>query len=186
MQIVAATNTGIKQAAAVLKTGGTIVYPTDTAYGLGGVFDSVKVVRKILAIKHRTDKKFVLVAADLAQVKKFFTLNRAAQKLAKKYWPGPVSLVVTKNYSVRVPDNIIARKLCRLIGKPLIATSANLAGQPAAYSLTKILKYFSGVKNQPDLIVSAGRLKKIKPSTVVKVKRNKVVVLRQGVIKIVY
>ncbi len=126
MEIIKEKN--INKAIAFLKRGGVIVYPTDTAYGLGGFFNSRKVAAKILKIKKRKDEKFTLIAADLKQVNKYFKLNKLQLKLAKKYWPGPLSLVVSKKYAVRVPDNIIARKLARRAGRPLIATSANISG----------------------------------------------------------
>ncbi|MBN1779127.1 MAG: threonylcarbamoyl-AMP synthase [Candidatus Buchananbacteria bacterium] len=168
----------------VIKRDGVVVFPTDTAYGLGGVFDSKKVIKKVLAIKKRKDKKFVLVASSLKQVKAFFNLNSVEEKLAKKYWPGPLSIVVSKKFSIRVPDNQITRQLCQLAGKPLIATSANLSGQSTVYNTKSVINYFKENKDKPDLILDAGRLKKKKTSTLVKVSRNKIKILRAGAIKI--
>jgi len=133
----------------LLRLGGVIVYPTDTAYALGGIFDSKIVVKKILAIKKRKDNKFTLIASSEYQVEKFFSLNAIAKKLAKKYWPGRLSLVVSKKYAVRVPDNTIARKLARLAGKPLIATSANMHGGETPYSIKEIVESFSPSPARP-------------------------------------
>ncbi|MBU1164265.1 threonylcarbamoyl-AMP synthase [Patescibacteria group bacterium] len=170
----------IKEAVTILKNKGVIVYPTDTAYGLGGVFDSKKVINQILKIKNRKDKKFTIIASSQHQVEKFFKLNSIEKKLAKKYWPGSLSIVVSKNFAVRVPKNIVAQTLARRVGKPLIATSANVTGQKPAYDVKVVKKQFLNKKNQPELILESGRLKKIKPSTVVKVKDSNVIIVRKG------
>jgi len=174
----------LKIAGTILRSNGVIVYPTDTAYGLGGIFDSTKVKKNILKIKKRSDPKFTLIASSLLQVKKYFKLNKQQLMLAKKYWPGPLSLVVSDKYAVRVPDNEIARQLARLAGKPIIATSANLTGQPTIYSAKAAAEEFALQKDRPDLILDAGKLRKIKTSTIVQVKNEEIVVIRQGAVKI--
>jgi L-threonylcarbamoyladenylate synthase len=175
---------GIKLAVKVLRQGGVAVFPTDTAYGLGGVFNLAKVVQRVLKIKNRRDPKFTLVASDLAQVQKFFKLNKSYLNLVKKYWPGPLSLVVSRRFSVRVPKNKIVRVLAQKVGRPLIATSANLSGRGNIYQAQQVAREFSNQKYRPDLVIDGGKLPKVKPSTVVKVKRGKVVVLREGPVKI--
>jgi len=184
MQIVKPTKIGIQQAVAILKRGGVIVYPTDTAYALGGIFNSRKVITKILKIKKRKDQKFTVIASSLSQVERFFALNPTQKKLAKKFWPGPLSIVVSARFAVRVPDNKIAQSLARGVGKPLIATSANLTGRQTLYDSQKIINQFSRKGFQPDLILDFGQLKKIKTSTVVKVQDRKIEILRSGAIKI--
>lgn len=180
MLVVKNNKKGIDQAVRLLRAGGVVVYPTDTAYGLGGVFNNQSVIRRVLRIKKRQNRKFTVVCADTAQAVRFFKLSPAAKSLAKRYWPGPLSIVVSPSLSVRVPANKIARDLARLAGRPLIATSANLSGRAAPYSATATAKEFKNQKNQPDLIINAGKLKKTPPSTIVKVKGGKAEVLRQG------
>ena len=107
---------------------------------MGGFFDSKKAISRILKIKKRKNDKFTIIASGLNQVRKYFKLNPVQVKLAKKYWPGPFSLVVSPKFAVRVPDNSIARKLARSAGRPLIATSANLSGQTALYSGQEVIK----------------------------------------------
>jgi L-threonylcarbamoyladenylate synthase len=184
MQLVKPDKPGIRAAVKVLRRGGVVAFPTDTAYGLGGVFDSLAVIRRVLRIKNRRDRKFTVVAADLAQVQKFFKLKPAELKLARQYWPGPLSLVVSPRLSVRVPGNKLTRDLAKLAGKPLIATSANRHGRPEIYSAAGVRREFAGQPDQPELILDGGRLKQVKPSTVVKVVRGRIVVLRAGTIKI--
>lgn len=184
MKIVKPTKFGIDEAVSVLKHGGVIVYPTDTAYALGGIFNSQKVANKILKIKKRKDQKFTIIASSLSQVKKYFKLNSTQEKLGKQFWPGPLSIVVSKKFAVRVPDHKLAQALARQTGKPLIATSANLTGQTTLYDSQKIIKQFINAKNQPDLILDLGKLKKIKTSTVIEVEDEKVKILRSGAARI--
>ena len=183
MRIVKLDNSGIKEAIKVLRRGKTIVYPTDTAYALGGVFDSPAVIKNILAIKNRKDEKFTLISSSVNQVKSLFKLNSVALTLAKKYWPGPLSIVVSDRFAVRVPANDLARALARQIKKPLIATSANLSGGKNLYRSLEVIKEFEDQKYQPELVIDAGALPKIKPSTLVKVDGKKLKVIRAGSIK---
>jgi len=180
MQVLPLGPSSIRQAAAVLRRGGVIIYPTDTAYGLGGIFNSPSVVNKILKIKNRKDKKFILVASSLAQVQKFFKLNQVQRKLARRYWPGALSIVVSARFAVRVPDQPAVKRLCRLVGKPIIATSANISGEQTSYSSQKIINDFRFRRHQPDLLLAAGKLPKKKTSTVVKAVKDDFIILRPG------
>ena len=184
MIVVKPNKSGIWQAVVILKKGGVIVYPTDTAYALGGIFNSSKVIKEILKIKKRKDQKFTLVSSSFAQVRKFFKLSPAAVKLARKNWPGPLSIVVSKRFAVRVPKNEVARKLARKVGRPIIATSANITGQQTIYDSSEIMKQFKNRISRPALIIDCGKLPKIKTSTVIKVKNNQIEIIRQGSVKI--
>jgi len=186
MKLVLPNEAGISEAIKILKGGGVVVYPTDTAYGLGGIFNKKKVVSRVLKIKNRTNKKFTVICSDLLQAKKFFKLKPSEMILAKRYWPGPLSIAVSFQFAIRVPKNKVARELAQKVGQPLIATSANLSGKKDQYLALAVFKEFKNKKHQPDLIVNAGRLKTVKPSTLVKIVKNKVVVLRQGPVKIAH
>ena len=182
MKIVKANQAGVAAAVAAMKHNRPVVFPTDTAYALGGIFDNRSVQRKIAAIKRRTDPKFTLVAAGLTQVENFFTLSPKEKKLAKKFWPGPLSLVVSKKFAVRVPDSRIARTLARRVGKPLIATSANISGEVTPYTIAAVIGQFVDKKNQPAVLIDAGRLQKRKVSTVLAARGIKPKIIRAGAI----
>ncbi len=184
MIIVKPTKAGIAQAVKILKNQGVIVYPTDTAYALGGIFDSKKVTEKILKIKKRKDEKFTLISSGFNQADKFFKLSLPQKKLAKKHWPKPLSIVVSKRFAIRVPLEKISRNLAKSAKRPLIATSANISGQETLYDSKEIIKRFKNKKNQPDLIIDLGRLKKVKTSTIIACKNDKIEILRQGSVKI--
>ena len=174
----------------VLKNHGAIVFPTDTAYGLGADFLAAKAIKRIYLIKNRPkNKKIALVAASINQVKKFFCLKTEELSLAKKYWPGPLTIILPlKNnkikLGVRVPKLALAREICERFGQPITATSANIAGKNDCYNLKDVLKQFSRQKYPPDLIIDAGRLKKIKPSTLVMFEKNKIKIIRPGPVKL--
>jgi len=175
--------TALRQAIKILRAGGVIVYPTDTAYALGGAYNRPSVIRRVLAIKgksRRGNQKFTLVASSLAQVERHFRLSKAVKRIARQYWPGPFSIVVSQKFSIRVPASPVARMLARQAGVPLIATSANRSGGTTPYSVSAALRQLRG-QPQPDLVVNAGPLPKQKTSTIVRVDgRGKVTVLRNG------
>jgi L-threonylcarbamoyladenylate synthase len=172
----------MNEAVEILRTGGIIVFPTDTAYGLGCDFQNQEAIQRILKTKGRTDTHFTIVAGSLEQVKQFFTLNEKGIELAKQYWPGPLSIVVDDQFSVRVPDNDIARQLATTFGKPIIATSANISKRPAQYTL-------EGARNDlgeqnVDLWIDGGDLQPRLPSTVVDTRGEALKIIRQGGIQL--
>lgn len=172
----------IQQAAKYVKTGGIVIYPTDTAYAIGCVFDNASGIQKIMKYKGRRDSKFTVIASSLRQVEKYFPLNLHQRKLARQYWPGPLSIVVSKHFAIRVPDQPIARSLARRAGKPLIATSFNKTGEPEVYNLDSYQVETLSYASLPEefFILNIGRLPKRKPSTVVEYKNNELIVHRRG------
>lgn len=170
----------LKTAKNIIKNNGIIIYPTDTAYAIGCKFKNKKAINKILKIKQRTDTKFTLIASSLNQVKKYFKLNSCQIIIAKKYWPGPVSIVVSPKYSVRVPKRAVARQLARAAGMPIIATSLNVSGQPTIYDLRDCTDALQCVS-----AFNIGALTKQKTSTIVQCLPNKKIkILRHGPITI--
>jgi len=179
----------VKKIVRTLKNGGIIAYSTDTAYGLGAVLNNKNALKKIFKIKKRpSQKRLGLIASDLKQVKRFFVLNKREIELARKYWPGPLSVILKskkgKSAAVRVPALKLARLICQKIGQPISSTSLNLAGKNECYSLSDFKEQFKNQKYLPDLFLDSGRLKKLKPSTLVKVTSKKIKILRPGPIKI--
>jgi L-threonylcarbamoyladenylate synthase len=134
----------ITRAAAALRDGGLLIYPTDTLYALGGLALKTGVARKVREAKGREEgKPLPLVAAGLEQARSLCAdWPEAAARLAVRFWPGPLSLVLharaevprevtagTATVAVRVPARELTRRLCS--DGPLIATSANRAGEAA-------------------------------------------------------
>lgn len=170
----------IEQAAEVLKNSGTIVFPTDTAYGLGCDFESQEGIERILKTKGRTDTHFTIIAGSLEQVQQFFALNDRGLALAQQHWPGPLSIVVNDQFAVRVPANDIARGLANTFGKPIIATSANISKQPPEYTFEGAQQALG--KQNVDIWIDGGTLEKRPPSTVVDTRGTTLHIIRQGAI----
>lgn len=180
----------IKSALAVLKTGGVIVYPTETAYGLGADYFSQRAVKKVYQIKGRDFKKQLsVIVGSLAMAKRLVKFDQVSMRLAKKHWPGPLTLVLPlkssgKTLALRISSNRLALSVVKKLNGPVTATSANLSGKGEYYSAEEIIKQFAKRKYQPDLIIDAGRLPKQKPSTIAQIIDGQIKILRQGVIVI--
>jgi L-threonylcarbamoyladenylate synthase len=134
----------ITRAVSVLRAGGLLVYPTDTLYAVGGLALAAEAGRKVRDAKGRDEgKPLPLVAASVEQARSLCaSWPEAAARLARRFWPGPLSLVLparsevpsevtagSGTVAVRVPGRELARRLC--VDGPLVATSANRAGEPA-------------------------------------------------------
>ncbi len=165
-----------------LRNGGCVVFPTDTAYGIGCDVRNEQAINRIMAIKGRRDPKFTLVAASLEQVEQFFTLSPRARELAIQHWPGPLSIVVNDRFSVRVPDEPIARKLAEGVGAPLIATSANTSGNATLYDVAAIKKELG--EDAIDVWIDIGSLPPRPPSTIIRIDDTTITLIRQGAITV--
>lgn len=132
-------------AKSVLERDGLLIYPTDTLYALGGRALSARACQRVRAAKRREEgKPLPVIASDGEQARGLgATWPVHAERLAAAFWPGPLTLVIaatpslpdalhagTGTVAVRVPALALARALCASAG-PLVATSANLSGEPA-------------------------------------------------------
>lgn len=191
----ASLETCVAQATGVLDTGGVLIYPTDTLYGLGADALSDEAVEKVRAVKNRPDRKPIhAIVADLAMAEKYGEVNRTARKLAKAFLPGPLTLILKKRanidsgiargigtFGIRIPDSEFCLALARAFGRPYTTTSANRSGEEPSRSLGPILASLAG-SGLIDLVVSNGELPERLPSTVVDVSADTPNVLREGAI----
>lgn len=196
MEIIKQENLDIGQIVTELKNGATLVYPTETCYGLGCDANNTEALDKIFKIKNRQKNKSVLVLVpDLAMILPYIEWNSTLQNLADKYWPGPMTIVVqTKpecplikgvvnedgTIAFRVTSHHLALEISKKLNSPLVSTSANIAELESPYDIESVLKMFSDSVLQPDFVIDAGTLPHQSPSTVVRVKNDKLEVLRQG------
>ena len=180
----------VRYAADVLRHDGLVAFPTDTVYGVGALVFREAAVQRLYRVKGRsTDKAIaVLVAhnADLLNIAG--TLTRSARQMAEKFWPGPLTLVVSKHpglpravssgptVGVRQPDHPLMRQLLALTG-PLAVTSANRSGEPNTLTAPEVLAQLNG---RIDLILDGGRVNGGVPSTVVDCTGSEPVILRAG------
>lgn len=135
----------------ILKDGGVIAFPTDTVFGIGACLSCEEAIKRIFKMKKRPrSKPLQILAATLEQAKKLGRFNKKALELAKKMWPGPLTLVIYKTRKVpklvtaasskvglRIPDHKTALELIKKCG-PIAATSANRAGEKPALTAKKV------------------------------------------------
>ena len=193
----------IKQAAAVVDSGGLVAFPTETVYGIACRVktDSLIKLDNLKAREH--GKRYTLHISHISKVRKYVpTIGIRVQKLIENAWPGPLTIVFKLNeqdiykqqkslkrevfenlykdnsIGIRCPDNAIALIFLRLIHNPVIAPSANKTRKNPAIEPEQVLADFSG---KIDLLLDAGSCKYKKSSTVVKVCKNGLEILRPGV-----
>ncbi|MBE3118230.1 MAG: threonylcarbamoyl-AMP synthase [Candidatus Atribacteria bacterium] len=182
----------LPRALEILQLGGLVAFPTDTVYGVGALAFDGAAVESIYAAKDRSVEKAIPVligdADDLAKVSA--EVPEIALKLAARFWPGPLTLVMPKHpklpeavsaaptVGVRLPDHPVARALLRLAG-PMAVTSANLSGQPSPSTAQEVFAQLGG---RIALILDGGKTPGGVPSTVVDCIGVEPQVLRAGAI----
>jgi L-threonylcarbamoyladenylate synthase len=203
MEIISTEKSGlseqaVKKVVTSLQNGAIIIYPTETAYAIGGDALNKKVIKKIYAIKQRSAKlPLPVIVSDLEQAKKYAYFDSKSLSLAKKFWPGALTLILKKkktvpsmlaagrsNIAMRVSGSSISRRIAKELGRPIISTSANSSKQIECYSISAIKKQIHEIDNYVELILDAGRLPEVRPSTIIKMRGSKVIVLREGGINI--
>lgn len=182
----------IQRAVKIIKKGGLVAFPTETVYGLGANALDKKAVRKIFEAKKRPmDNPIIVHIADFEDLFKLAKkIPKEAKILAKKFWPGPLTLILFKKkivpdivtaggntVSIRIPKNKIALELIKNSRVPIAAPSANLAGRP---SPTTARHVFGDLGNKVDLILDGGRTKIGVESTVVNLTVQPPQILRPG------
>ncbi len=186
----------IQEAVDILKRGGVVVFPTETAYGLAADATNESAVARIFDIKGRGEEKSLpLIAASREMVERFAGIPRGLERLASQHWPGPLTLVIPAMggrlasgvvrdgaVAMRVSSDPTARMLSEGIGAPIVSTSANVAGQTACYSVEDVRAQLG---DAPDLYLDGGVLEAQPPSTIVAVDDyGYPEVLRQGAVYI--
>ena len=167
-------------------TGKIIVFPTDTVYGIGCLYDDLQSINRIYEIKNRDySKPMVILCADYKQVELLIAQGQELPVKLKKHWPGKLTIIFFKNKKVydiisagkntvgiRIPGNNLSLELLKKFG-PMVVTSLNLSNQPAVTKFSDALKFEKIV----DYIVKGEDLNSA-PSTVYDLTQDKV--LRQG------
>lgn len=179
-----------------MASGGVILYPTDTLYGLGADALSDEAVAKIYAIKGREEGKPIhCIVADMEMAERYAEVTPLATTLAWRFLPGALTLILKKlpgtgsgisrgidTIGIRVPRNDFCRALARRFGKPFTATSANISGMSSPRSVDEILRQLGERSGGIDLAIDAGELPLRLPSTVVDVSSGISQILREGAI----
>lgn len=189
----------IQEAIGVLKQGGVVVFPTETAYGLAADATSPQAVDRVCKIKGRVPETLPIIAATREMAESVGHIPQALRRLADQHWPGPLTLLIpaargvlapgivnNDQIAVRVSSHPVAQALSAGLGAPIVSTSANVSGQPTGYAIADVQAQFVGREFQPDYYLDVGTLDStIPPSTIVGVDDyGYPEVIRQGSIEI--
>ena len=182
----------MKQAAAMVKEGAVIVYPTDSGYALGCHIGDKKALERICQIRNiDLDHDFALVCRDLSELSEYAKVDNTAFRLMKNNTPGAYTFIFKatkevprrllnpkkKSIGIRIPDNNIAQALLEELGEPLMSTTLIMPDQDMAEYDPEHIRDI--LERRVDLIINGGYLGE-KPTTVIDFSEGEAVVLRVG------
>ncbi|MHB1830356.1 MAG: L-threonylcarbamoyladenylate synthase [Candidatus Micrarchaeaceae archaeon] len=179
----------ISQAAAILRNGGIVVFPTETVYGIGADALNPDACRKIYRIKGRAaDNPLIVHVSSMEMAERVAVIPEKYDRLMRRVWPAPLTIIVKAKaivpkvvtggldtIAIRMPDNEVALSLIRESGVPIAAPSANISMKPSSTSASHARKYFYG---KVDAIIDSGSSKFGLESTVIDL--GKFTLLRPG------
>jgi L-threonylcarbamoyladenylate synthase len=179
----------LREAAALIMKGGIVAYPTDTVYGLGCDPLNNRALRRLVRAKDRNQGHLPVLVDSEGRAEEFGRFGDVALRLAKRFWPGPLTLVVTSRIrlpelvtgpigavGLRIPRNRVAIDLIKASGGALVGTSANLSGSPPLASARDVAKELG---ESIDLVIDDGVTGSGVESSVVRVDDGTVSVLRE-------
>ena len=139
----------IQKAIEILRDGGIVIFPTDTAFGIGCMIDDENAIKRLFKIRKRPRNKAVpVLASSVDMVRKYVRkIPQGVGILMKKYWPGALTLILQcnevkvpslvrggrKTLGVRIPDRKIIREIISKVGVPILGTSANFSGEKTPF-----------------------------------------------------
>ena len=182
----------IHQSVEILKKGGVIAYPTDSAYALGCRLDDKQAMDRIRKIRNLDERHhFTLVCRDLSEIGVYARVNNTAFRLLKAHTPGPYTFILAatrevprrllhpkrKTIGLRVPDNNIAQALVAGMGEPLVSTTLQLPGDDLPLADPEEIR--ERLERQVDLVIDGGH-GPVEPTTVVDFVEEVPEVVRRG------
>ena len=180
----------VSEASHVVSSGGLIVYPTDTVYGLGADPFNEAAVERVFEAKRREAKPMPILVSSVEAARRIAYVSVEAEALIEAFWPGPLTIVlpsrgllpsrVTAGLSsvgVRMPSHDVALRLIEACGGLLIGTSANISGRQPPRTVEEALAQLGGAV---DLALDAGPATYGKPSTVVELRGGELKLIREG------
>ena len=182
----------IPKAAAMLHKGGLVAVPTETVYGLAVHAEDSAAVRMLYNVKRRDyDKPVSVLVSGMEMVEQYCqNIPPAAYRLAEKYWPGPLTMILedkgvvsalvtaeTETLGVRCPDHPLTLSLIQEVGAPLAAPSANPSEQPSPKTAQEVLGYF---EDRIEGILDGGPCAVGVESTLVDLTEEEPKILREG------
>ena len=190
-RVLKASRRAVEEAARIVRSGGLIIYPTDTVYGLGCDPFNVQAVRRVFEVKGREARRpLPVLASSLKEVQRIAILDERALRLAQSFWPGPLTLVVPRkpllpdvvtcgqpSVGVRVPGHEFALEVIGACGGLLVGTSANKSRRPAPRTAQEAISELGG---RVDLVIDGGPAPLGLPSTVLDLTGPKPKLIREG------
>jgi L-threonylcarbamoyladenylate synthase len=190
-------DTKIRQAIEILNTGGIIIFPTDTAYGIGCRMDNEKSVERLFRLRKRPLEKSVPVLVNSIEMAQYYTQpipQDVVEKLMKPHWPGGLTIVLQsriekvpplvrgggETLGVRMPDHPVPLELIKGSGVPILAPSANFHGEKTPFTFSELN---SELTKLVDFVIE-GDIGNRQASTVIDCSVKPWKVLREGVVKI--
>lgn len=184
----------LKEASAVIRSGGLVAFPTETVYGLGGDATNPEASRKIYAAKGRpSDNPLIVHIADFSQLRSIVAeVPQEAEKLAEAFWPGPLTMILRKNevipyettggldtVAIRMPSHPVARAFLQDSGCMIAAPSANTSGRP---SPTTAQHVWGDLHGKIEILLDGGPVGIGIESTIVDLSEERPMILRPGFI----
>jgi len=186
---------GIAEAASILSAGGLVAFPTETVYGLGADATNAEAIARLYEAKERPSfNPLIAHLSGMDEARKVGRLNPAALLLAEKFWPGPLTLVVTAaancavcdlaragldTVAVRVPAHPAAQPLLQAVGRPVAAPSANRSGHVSPTTADHVM---TDLRGRIDAVLDGGPTPFGLESTIVDCTSERPVLLRPGTI----
>ena len=186
---------GLEEIMDILKNDGVIIFPTDTVYGLACDCYSEKAIERIFEMKNRARNKPICVLTNsVEKMKTVATVKEKEKELIDKYMPGALTIILDKKedtppiltaglntIGVRIPNNEIALKILEQYPHPLATTSVNESGEAAGVDVKDFITTFDG---KVDAIIDGGKTELQVASTIIRVEKDEIKVLREGSLKI--
>lgn len=182
----------LQEVADIIKQGGIVVFPTETVYGIGTNGLDSKAITQLYEVKQRPlNKPISLLVSSLKMIEAVTeNISDMEYKLMEAFFPGPLTIILKKNkvvpdnltnnadtVGIRMPDNIIARKLIEYANVPIATPSANISGRSSGTNIQDIIKDFG---DKVDYYIDGGPSELGIGSTIVKIEDNKPLILREG------
>lgn len=184
----------IDRAVDILSQGGVIGIPTDTVYGIAANALDEDAVDRVFGLKGREDTSPIpVLIGEVDDLLRYgVDVTDEAIALAEAFWPGQLTIVVSKSDSIpltvsggldtvglRIADHPVPRQLVSLLGAPITATSANVSGSAPLTSAVSVAEHLGA---ELDLVFDGGQLAPSKPSTVIDVTSRPAIILRDGAV----
>lgn len=181
----------------ILNNGGIIIYPTDTAFGIGCKIDKENAVKRLFALRRRPKEKAVPVLVSSIKMAKDYLaeLDMETEGLMKKYWPGALTIVYDckidkvpslvrgggKTVGIRMPDHTLLLQIIEKVGAPILGSSANLSGEKTPYRFEDLDRELTKLVDCVLFGKTSGRRL---ASTVVDCSRKPWKIIRQGAVSV--